>query len=66
MSLRGLMKLTFLNRVKICWETLTIRSGHAHTAQEKQLSIFQHGYHAGLKDAEHEERGRNKNINQEK
>jgi hypothetical protein len=48
------MKLTFLNRIKICWETLTIRSGHAHTAQEKQLSVFQRGYHAGLKDCEHE------------
>lgn len=28
------------------------RSGHAHSAQEKQLSTFMRGYHAGLYDRE--------------
>lgn len=45
-----ILKLTILNRLKICFEVLTIRSGHKHTAQEKNLSTFQSGYHAGLKD----------------
>ncbi|HBA1511074.1 hypothetical protein I5420_08080 [Citrobacter koseri] len=45
------MKLTLINRLKLCWEILTVKSGHAHTAQEKQLSTFQRGYRAGLKDA---------------
>ena len=49
------MKLTILNRLKICFEVLTIKSGHEHTAQEKQLSIFQHGYEAGLRDFEIED-----------
>jgi hypothetical protein len=31
---------------------LTSRSGHAHPSQEKQLSTFQRGYDAGMKDAE--------------
>ena len=31
-------RLTILARLKICLEVLTIRSGHAHTAHEKQLS----------------------------
>jgi hypothetical protein len=44
------MKLTFINRLKICFEVLTIRSGHAHVAHEKQLSTFQRGYEAGMKD----------------
>ena len=44
------MTLTVWNRIKICWEVLTIRSGHAHPAQEKQLSVFLRGYSAGLKD----------------
>jgi len=30
---------------------LTSRSGHAHPSQEKQLSTFQRGYDAGMKDA---------------
>ena len=45
------MKLTFLFRLKLCYEILTIKSGHKHSAQEKQLSIFQRGYAAGMKDA---------------
>lgn len=45
------MKLTILNRLKICFEILTIRSGHNHCANEKQLSIFINGYMAGFKDA---------------
>lgn len=31
------MKLTMLNRIILCFEIMTIRSGHRHTAQEKQL-----------------------------
>lgn len=44
-------KLTIINRLKLCWEILTVRSGHNHSAQEKQLSTFQRGYEAGTKDA---------------
>ena len=44
------MKLTFINRLRLCFEILTVRSGHAHSAQEKQLSTFIRGYEAGLKD----------------
>ena len=44
------MKLTIMNRIKLCFEILTVRSGHPHTAQEKQLSTFIRGYEAGLKD----------------
>ena len=46
----GDVRLTILARLKICFEVLTIRSGHAHTAQIKQLSTFMRGYDAGLKD----------------
>lgn len=46
------MKLTLKNRFKLCWEILTTKSGHAHTAQEKQLSVFHHGYAAGRLDTE--------------
>lgn len=45
------VKLTIINRIKLCWEILTVRSGHSHSAQEKQLSTFQRGYGAGMKDA---------------
>ena len=44
------MALTFKNRLKLCWEILTIRSGHRHHAQEKQLSTFMNGYQAGTWD----------------
>lgn len=44
------MKLTIWNRIKICWEVLTITSGHPHPTQEKQLSIFQYGYSCGVQD----------------
>lgn len=44
------MRLTILNRLKICFEILTVRSGHAHIANEKQLSTFLRGYDAGVKD----------------
>lgn len=47
------VKLTIINRLKLCWEILTVRSGHNHSAQEKQLSTFQRGYGAGMKDAMH-------------
>jgi hypothetical protein len=45
------MKLTFLFRLKLCYEILTIKSGHKHSAQEKQLSTFRRGYASGMKDA---------------
>lgn len=44
------MRLTILNRLKLCFEILTIRSGHKHSAHEKQLSIFKRGYESGMKD----------------
>jgi len=44
------MKLTLLNRLRICFEVLTIRSGHKHHSQEKQLTTFQNGYAAGYAD----------------
>jgi hypothetical protein len=42
-----MMKLTLKRRLAICFEVLFARSGHAHTAQEKQLSTFIKGYKAG-------------------
>ena len=50
------MKLTIVNRLKICFEILTIKSKHTHTVQEKQLSIFQHGYQAGIADQKLEDK----------
>jgi hypothetical protein len=44
------MKLTLIVRLMLCWEILTVRSGHKHTAQEKILSTFQCGYDAGFYD----------------
>ena len=41
-------------RLKICFEVLFLRSGHKHPAQEKQISVFQNGYSAGLDDARFE------------
>ena len=49
------MKLTFKRRLLICFEVLFARNGHAHTAQEKQLSTFIHGYTAGMRDGAHEQ-----------
>jgi hypothetical protein len=46
------MKLTLLYRLKICAEVLFARSGHSHCAQEKQLSVYQNGYKAGMSDKE--------------
>jgi len=48
------MKLTVFKRLKLCFEIITIRSGHSHTAQEKELSTFMKGYAAGIKDAKQE------------
>lgn len=45
-----ILKLTFTNRVKLCWEILTTTSGHKHSSSEKQLSSFLKGYQYGLKD----------------
>lgn len=42
------MNLTIKKRLQLCWEILTIRSGHKHPAQEKGLSLFQMGYKTGL------------------
>lgn len=46
------MVLTLRNRIRIAWEVLTICSGHAHKAHEKQLTTFTRGYYAGIKDAQ--------------
>jgi hypothetical protein len=51
--------LTFKNRLKLCIEILTIRSGHRHPAHEKQLSIFIRGYNAGFYDGKHEQKHKN-------
>jgi len=45
------MTLTFKNRLKLCYEILTKRSGHKHPADSKSLSIFIEGYKAGMRDA---------------
>lgn len=45
------MTLTFKNRLKLCYEILTKKSGHKHPADSKCLSIFVEGYKAGMKDA---------------
>jgi len=45
------MKLTCANRIKSAVEVLTTTSGHSHPSDEKQLSTFQRGYDAGMKDA---------------
>ena len=42
--------LTIPNRLRICWEVLTAKSGHKHKAGEKMLSTFLRGYTAGMKD----------------
>ena len=44
------MNLTIANKIKLCFEVLTAKSGHKHAAQEKQLSTFQRGYAAGMRD----------------
>ena len=44
------MNLTMVNKIKLCLEILTAKSGHKHKAQEKQLSTFQRGYAAGVND----------------
>ena len=44
------MTLTIKNRIILCWEILTITSGHKHPAHVKQLSTFMDGYTAGFKD----------------
>ena len=58
------MKLTFLNRLRLCFEILTAKSGHTHVAQEKQLSTFIRGYEAGLKDGKLNEKLRKSTFNQ--
>lgn len=45
------MKMTIWFRLKLCYEILTLRSGHKHASFEKQLSTFNRGYLAGMKDA---------------
>ena len=44
------MRLTIINRLKLCFEILTIKSGHYYAVQEKCLSTFKRGYDAGVKD----------------
>lgn len=53
------MRLTIRNRLSLCWEILTCRSGHNHAAMEKQLSTFIRGYHAGVKDVKLEHMKKN-------
>lgn len=48
------MRLTFMNRLKLCFEILTIKSNHKHAAFEKNLSTFQRGYQCGLHDGSYE------------
>lgn len=51
------MKLTLKNRLKLCWEILTIYPGcyrFGNCPNEKALAVFQRGYVAGMKDARHE------------
>ena len=47
------MKLTLWNRLKLCFEILTIRSGHKHSAFEKDLSSFKRGFRAGVIDSQY-------------
>lgn len=51
-------KLTFILRLKICWNVLTYRSGHKHSAQLKGLKLFEVGYAAGFLDATPKLKGR--------
>jgi hypothetical protein len=51
------MTLTLWNRLALCIEILTIRSGHAHAANEKELTTFMRGYTAGMRDAQLEREG---------
>ena len=44
------MNLTMVNKIKLCFEILTAKSGHKHPAQEKQLSTFKRGYSDGIND----------------
>ena len=43
-------RLTIKQRLILCWQILTTTSGHAHSATEKNLLIFQKGYSYGLID----------------
>ena len=56
------MNLTMINKIKLCLEILTAKSGHKHKAQEKMLSTFQRGYVAGVND----ERLNNKAVKRNK
>ena len=56
------MNLTMINKIKLCLEILTAKSGHKHQAQEKMLSTFQRGYAAGVND----ERLSNKAVKRDK
>ena len=56
------MNLTIVNKIKLCFEILTAKSGHKHQAQEKMLSTFQRGYAAGVND----ERLSNKAVKRDK
>lgn len=51
---KTMMRLTLINRLKLCIEILAIRSGHNHAVHEKQLSTFQRGYDLGLDDGKYE------------
>lgn len=44
------MQLTLINRLRLCCEILTAKSGHGHPASEKRLSTFTRGYSCGYTD----------------
>jgi hypothetical protein len=44
------MKLTIINRLKLCWEILTFKGNVDYPVYEKELPIFIRGYQAGVKD----------------
>lgn len=51
--MNDILTLTLKNIIKLCYEILTITSGHKHKTSEKKLSSFQKGYLHGFRDAEY-------------
>lgn len=44
------MKLTLINRIRLCIEILTIKGRNGSPAYEKQLRTFMRGYDSGRGD----------------
>jgi hypothetical protein len=44
------VKLTLINRIRLCVEILTIKGRNKSPAYEKQLSTFMRGYDSGRND----------------